>query len=76
VPAPGAIFLTLAHRHTGLVVDVLPGNRLATIEGNTNAGGSPEGDGVYARERRLSEIEIFLDFSKVDLATLGRELVS
>lgn len=29
-----------------------PGSIIKTIEGNTNAGGSREGDGVYLRERR------------------------
>lgn len=41
--------------HVGLVVSV-DGNNLETIEGNTNAGGSRNGDGVYKRTRQVSEI--------------------
>jgi hypothetical protein len=41
--------------HVGLVVSV-NGNGLETIEGNTNAGGSRNGDGVYRRTRQVSEI--------------------
>lgn len=41
--------------HVGLVVGI-NGNQLATVEGNTNAGGSRNGDGVYKRTRQLSEI--------------------
>lgn len=70
VPTPGAIFLLKGHRHTGLVVDVLPGEWLRTIEGNTNDGGSPEGDGVYDRRRKFSEIELYLDFGLIDLKEL------
>lgn len=37
--------------HTGLVYDY-DGTYIYTIEGNTNASGSREGDGVYAKKRR------------------------
>src|SRR5260370_1647987 len=44
------------HGHTGLVEDVR-GLALTTIEGNTNAGGSREGIGVFRRtSRRVSDI--------------------
>lgn len=69
-PSAGAIFLLNGHRHTGLVVAV-NGDELATVEGNTDPGGSREGDGVYQRTRRRDECEVFLDFSKVDLAPYG-----
>lgn len=67
-PAPGAIFLLNGHRHTGLVVDVPPDNKtLRTVEGNTDPGGSREGDGVYDRTRKRSEIELYLDYGLLDL---------
>jgi peptidoglycan hydrolase-like protein with peptidoglycan-binding domain len=51
---PGMIFIISTgggHGHTGLVANVV-GNRLVTIEGNTNDGGSREGVGVFRREGR------------------------
>jgi hypothetical protein len=68
---PGAIFLLKGHRHTGIVVEALGGELLRTVEGNTDPGGSREGDGVYDRTRRRSEIEVYLDFGRIDLATLA-----
>lgn len=38
--------------HTGLVERVMPGGRLATVEGNTNNDGSRTGVGVFRLERR------------------------
>ncbi len=70
VPTPGAIFLTKGRKHTGLVVEVLPGEWLRTVEGNTDPGGSREGDGVYDRKRRFSEIELYLDFGVFDMSEL------
>lgn len=67
-PVPGAIFFLKGHKHTGLVVDVVDGGHLLrTVEGNTNDGGSPEGDGVYDRTRKANEIEIYLDYSRYRL---------
>jgi hypothetical protein len=64
-PTAGAIFLLKGHRHTGLVVEVPPGGTtLRTVEGNTDPGGSREGDGVYDRARRIEEIELYLDYSR------------
>ncbi|WP_217424130.1 CHAP domain-containing protein [Magnetospirillum sp. UT-4] len=51
---PGAIFIINTghgHGHTGFVEAVTDG-RLATIEGNTNEGGSREGIGVFRRNAR------------------------
>lgn len=67
VPVAGAIFLLSRHRHTGFVSEVLAGDRLRTVEGNTNGGGSADGDGVYERERSRTEIEIYLDFSRLGI---------
>jgi hypothetical protein len=64
VPTAGAIFILNGHKHTGLVVSIADGGHLvSTIEGNTNDGGSPEGDGVYARTRKTTEIMAYLDYS-------------
>jgi hypothetical protein len=41
--------------HTGLV-EKIDGDFAVTIEGNTNNGGSRDGDGVYRRRRLLSSI--------------------
>lgn len=65
---PGAIFFTKGHKHTGLVVSVADGgNLIRTIEGNTDLAGDREGDGVYERVRKRSEIEIYLDYSRYRL---------
>lgn len=42
--------------HVGFVEGVNPDGTLRTVEGNTNGGGSREGDGVYRRTRRPDEI--------------------
>jgi hypothetical protein len=51
---PGMVFIISTgggKGHTGLVSRVV-GNRLETIEGNTNDGGSREGIGVFRRTSR------------------------
>ena len=61
VPEPGAIFVTAHGRglgHVGFVVAWDGGPTCQTIEGNTNGGGSREGDGVYRRTRTLAEITV------------------
>ena len=63
-PVEGSIFILNGHKHTGFVQEVKGnGSMLVTIEGNTNAGGSPNGDGVYLRTRHASEIMTYLDLS-------------
>ena len=66
---PGAIFIVdhgQGHGHTGLVERVSPGV-LHTIEGNTNASGGREGDGVYQRIRPLASIAPgFIDYGLRD----------
>ena len=52
--------------HTGLVERVMPGGRLATIEGNTNDDGSRSGVGVFRLDRRkLNDTKLrgFIDYS-------------
>lgn len=44
--------------HVGFVESLTPAGLLVTVEGNTNGGGSREGDGVYRRTRRLGEINV------------------
>lgn len=64
-PAAGAVFI-IDHGggkgHTGFVESV--GQlHIVSIEGNTNDGGSREGDGVYRRTRRMNEATGYIDFS-------------
>ena len=66
---PGMIFAISTgggNGHVGLVVNIV-GNRLETIEGNTNDGGSREGIGVFRRTgRTIDNINRgFIDFSAV-----------
>lgn len=63
-PAAGAIFILNGHKHTGLVVADWTGASIETIEGNTDPGGSAEGDGVYRRTRRRSELLCFVDLNR------------
>jgi hypothetical protein len=63
----GMIFIISSgggHGHTGLVANVV-GNRLETIEGNTNDGGSRDGIGVFRRNgRSIDSINRgFIDFT-------------
>jgi len=62
-PVAGSIFIVGGHRHTGFVTAVDADGTIHTCEGNTNPGGSAEGDGVYARTRRRSELMGFIDLS-------------
>jgi hypothetical protein len=66
---PGAIFIIdhgSGKGHTGLVTRVLSGE-IATIEGNTNARGSREGDGVYQKTRSIGSINVgFIDYGLLD----------
>lgn len=59
-PQPGDLFLLRtpvgalrSYEHCGIVTGADAGT-IFTIEGNTNSGGSPNGDGVYARQRRVA----------------------
>lgn len=42
--------------HVGFYCQKDPSGYLITIEGNTNSGGSREGDGVYKKKRELSKV--------------------
>jgi CHAP domain len=59
-PRVGSVFLIIGRNgkgHTGLVESINWARRtITTIEGNTNAGGSRNGDGVYRRTRRIATI--------------------
>lgn len=59
-PRAGSVFLIIGRNgkgHTGLVESVNWATRtITTIEGNTNVGGSRNGDGVYRRTRKISSI--------------------
>lgn len=62
-PAPGDVFLLLKTDddavHTGFVTSAGKVS-VKTLEGNTNPGGSRDGWGVFARERRRSSKLIFI----------------
>lgn len=70
LPQPGWIFILdhgFGKGHAGLIYASDPdGVFIHTVEGNTNIQGSREGDGVYERTRRVSELTGlvgFLDYS-------------
>lgn len=63
---PGMVFIIETgggRGHTGIVSRIV-GNRLETIEGNTNDGGSREGIGVFRRNGRTVDSinRGFIDF--------------
>ena len=67
VPKPGCIFILNGHKHTGFVDTVFPNGNCITIEGNTNPGGSADGDGVYRRTRERKELLTFIDLNEATL---------
>jgi peptidoglycan hydrolase-like protein with peptidoglycan-binding domain len=64
---PGAIFIVdhgAGKGHTGIVTRIFDG-QIGTIEGNTNAAGSREGDGVYRKVRTIASINVgFIDYGR------------
>jgi hypothetical protein len=67
-PEVGDVFLMLRENqtvayHTGFVSGVGPSS-FKTIEGNTNEGGSRDGWGVFARERRRGPLTVFIRLPK------------
>jgi hypothetical protein len=64
---PGAVFIVdhgSGRGHTGLVTHAAAGE-VHTLEGNTNARGSREGDGVYRKTRAIASINIgFIDYAR------------
>jgi len=66
---PGAIFIVdhgSGKGHTGLVTRVLAGE-IGTVEGNTNARGSREGDGVHEKTRTIGSINVgFVDYALIE----------
>lgn len=62
-PIAGSIFIKAGHAHTGFVTAVDLDGTIHTVEGNTNPGGSSDGDGVYQRTRRRSELMVFIDLN-------------
>jgi len=43
--------------HVGFILAWMPETGMClTLEGNTNSGGSREGDGIFVRSRKISEI--------------------
>jgi peptidoglycan hydrolase-like protein with peptidoglycan-binding domain len=66
---PGAIFIVDhgdGKGHTGIVTRIAAGE-IGTIEGNTNARGSREGDGVYQKTRTIGSINVgFIDYGLLE----------
>lgn len=59
-PQPGDIVI-FTFSHIGIVVwNFETEGLLRVVEGNTNAGGEREGDGVYDKERSLSVCKLFI----------------
>lgn len=70
-PAAGRIFLLFSEKHhrfnhTGFLWEQSPAGAWKTIEGNTNAGGSPEGTGVFVRERAFDPKDRFIEWCVTD----------
>ena len=64
-PSRGGIFLLWSaaqnrFHHCGFLVGPLPNGKWSTTEGNTNTGGSPEGTGVFVRERTFALEDRFI----------------
>ncbi len=68
-PVAGSVFIKRhpdgSASHTGFVTGLRSDGLLDTCEGNTDPGGSREGDGVYVRTRSPSEIHCYIDLNKV-----------
>ncbi len=64
IPTAGSIFILNGHKHTGFVTADWTSPLVSTCEGNTDPGGSSEGDGVYRRTRRRSELLYFIDLNR------------
>jgi hypothetical protein len=79
-PERGDIFLlTDSHPtdpwfHTGFVLEKTSSASIKTIEGNTNDGGSSNGDGIYIRTRLLSNI-VFIKWWQLFPADIGTPIL-
>lgn len=68
-PKVGDIFLMYSpthqrFNHTGFVTSVSSSGQCGTVEGNTNAGGSPEGTGVFERTRTFGPRDRFIRWTE------------
>ena len=65
LPQRGRIFLLhngARFHHCGFVKAPAAAEAWVTLEGNTNAGGSPEGTGVFERTRTFAPSTRFIDW--------------
>jgi hypothetical protein len=65
IPVPGSVFVLWSpalgrYHHCGFLWDRLPNGQWRTIEGNTNTNGSPDGTGVYVRQRGFAPLDRFI----------------
>jgi hypothetical protein len=59
------------HGHVGIVTGLLPDNRFATIEGNSNRGGSREGYAVVEQSRPVTDRCTFIRWVEVAVTDGG-----
>tara|TARA_Y100000004_G_scaffold183617_1_gene231670 strand:+ start:317 stop:949 length:633 start_codon:yes stop_codon:yes gene_type:complete len=55
-PAKRGDIVVFKFSHIGIVVKDQEGSTLHTVEGNTNPAGGREGDGVYAKNRKIKHV--------------------
>lgn len=69
-PRVGSVFIMSygdGKGHTGIVTKVNDNNTFEAIEGNTNSAGSREGEGVWRKTRKNSEVIGFISISSSNL---------
>ncbi len=75
-PQKGDLFYTRSWSHVGLVVAV-DGSYVTTVEGNTNNNGSSEGNGVYQRTRKISDLYFGVpNYVEKDITTPGKPTIT
>lgn len=70
-PTKGDIFLIYftddLPDHTGFVTEVLSDTEVRTLEGNTNKLGSPEGQGIYVKNRPIRQCRFVSWWKNIDI---------
>jgi len=61
-PARRGDIIIFTFSHIGVCVLDQKGNRIETVEGNTNPGGGREGDGVYRKTRESDKVRSLIRF--------------
>jgi len=68
IPQTGQVFVLWSaklgrYHHCGFIWDQLSNGQWRTVEGNTNTDGSPDGTGVYVRQRSFAPLDRFIDWN-------------